>query len=114
MNKLTTYAFIELFKEVAKDCYENSKAHGFWEAERNRPEMLALMHSELSEALEYYRKGDKQSDHIPEFTGVEEELADVIIRVMDYAHGFKHRVAEAVIAKMEFNKSRPHKHGKVC
>lgn len=70
----------------------------------------ALMHSELSEGLEGVRKPGP-SDKIPEFTIEEEELADTIIRIMDYAGRFGLRIASAIVAKIEFNKSRGYKHG---
>lgn len=79
--------------------------------ERNDGEIIALMHSELSEALESLRHGNDKSDHIPEFSGVEEELADTVIRIMDYAHRRGLKVAEAIIAKMAFNHNRPMRHG---
>lgn len=99
---------------LAGDCYKNSKVHGFWDEgyNRNKPEMISLMHAELSECLEYLRNGNKISDHIPDFSGVEEELADVLIRVFDFAGGFHLRLGEALIAKMKFNEGRPTKHGK--
>ena len=52
--------------------------------ERNRGEMFALMHSELSEALEGVRK-NKMDDHLPHRKSEEVELADLMIRVFDYA-----------------------------
>ena len=70
----------------------------------------ALMHSELSEGLEGVRKPG-MSDKIPTFTIEEEELADVIIRIMDYAGFYKLRVSEAVIAKLQYNACRSHRHG---
>lgn len=70
------------------------------------------MHSELSEALEADRHGDPASDHIPEFTGREEEFADVIIRICDVSKRHALRLGAAVIAKMTYNASRPRKHGK--
>lgn len=83
---------------------------GFWESE-NVGEKIALMHSELSEALEADRK-DLPSDHIPQFSGVEEELADALIRIFDFAGHFNLRLAEAFVAKAQFNLGREFKHGK--
>lgn len=69
------------------------------------------MHSELSEALEALRHGNPPDNHIPEFSGVEAEYADTIIRIMDMAAAKGYRVAEALIAKVEYNKTRPYMHG---
>jgi len=71
-----------------------------------------LCHSELSEGLEYLRKGNRHSDHICKFLGIEEELADVIIRIMDYSVRKKWNVAEAIEAKIKFNSGREYMHGK--
>lgn len=83
---------------------------GFWECD-NTGEKIALMHSELSEALEADRKS-LPSEHIPDFSGIEEELADCVIRILDFAGHHELRLAEAITAKLEFNLSRPFKHGK--
>lgn len=92
--------------------YKNAVDHGFWDKERNDGEMIALMHSELSEALEGLRHGNPLSEHIPEFTAVEEEFADLVIRLLDMCHGRNIRLADAIVAKMKFNEGRPHMHGK--
>lgn len=83
---------------------------GFWQSD-NTGEKIALMHSELSEALEADRK-DLDSEHVPGFTGVEEELADVLIRIFDFAYQRNLRLGAALAAKMQFNLTRPFKHGK--
>jgi hypothetical protein len=69
------------------------------------------MYSELSEGLEALKKGNPTDSKLPEFSSVDVELADVIIRIIDMSANRKWRVAEALVAKHEFNKSRPHKHG---
>lgn len=106
--------FVQEFDGMALYIHDWAKRKGFWEdgRDRNDGEMIALMHSELSEVLEGLRSDNPASEHIPEFSVVEEELADLIIRIMDTAAARGWRVGEAIAAKMEFNEGRPHKHGK--
>lgn len=106
MNK-----FVVEFNKIANNVNKTAHDKGWWEWERNDGELIALMHSELSEALESLRHDNIPSDHIPDFSSVEEELADVIIRIMDFGVEREYRIAEAVIAKMKFNNTREHKHG---
>lgn len=72
---------------------------------RNKGEAIALMHSELSEALEGARK-DKQDDHIPHLKNEVVELADCIIRILDYCAGFELPIEQALFEKLKYNASR--------
>jgi NTP pyrophosphatase (non-canonical NTP hydrolase) len=73
--------------------------------QRNKGELLALIHSEISEALEGERK-DLMDDHLPHRKMAEVELADAVIRIMDYCAGFGYDLQGAFDDKMEYNARR--------
>lgn len=90
-----------------------ANAGGWWDADRNAGELIALMHSELSKMLEAMRKDpNKPSEHCPELSAVAEEAADVFISLSDFCQAAKIDLGLAVVRKMQFNLTRPHKHGK--
>ncbi len=103
--------FVWKFKQRQMITHKIAKEKGWHDKPQDDGTFIALMHSELSEGLEWLRHGNPKSDHIQEFSGCEEELADVIIRIMDFAELKGFRIAEAIIAKSEYNKTRNYKHG---
>jgi len=118
LNKLST--------DIHKTAYEN----GFWDeqSEINRSlvqelrpafirmlkaQKLALIHEEVSETLSAIRHSDKKPDkHLKHHKEETVELADTIIRIVDYAQAFNLPIWDAVLDKVEFNKQREKKHGK--
>lgn len=118
MNDLLEYSeaakgnsFAAHFDTLAKAVHLNAVNHGWWEGERNDGELIALIHSELSEALEGLRKGNPQDEHCPEFSSAEVELADAIIRIMDFSSARGWSVGSALVAKHRYNRGRSYRHG---
>jgi len=72
---------------------------------RNIGELLMLIVTELSEAMEGNRK-NMVDDHLPHRMSIEVELADALIRIFDLAGGLKLDIAGALVEKMEYNAQR--------
>lgn len=94
-----------LINNLIEECHHIAKRKGWWEEARNDGELIALMHSELSEALEAMRNhGEKEN--------IAEELADCCIRIFDYCGARGINLEEALRKKIKYNKTRPYRHGK--
>ena len=117
-------------KELCKIAHRTAREKGFWgdvclcgntkavntlcikcskpkhNRKRNQGEIIALMHSELSEALEALRSNDKIKNN------VSEELADCCIRLFVYCEAYEIDLEKAIVDKMEINANRQFRHGK--
>jgi NTP pyrophosphatase (non-canonical NTP hydrolase) len=109
--------------EMQAEAHQTSKSKGWYEgacyrggtvdpSRINVLEKLALVHSEVSEAVEAWRDCRVKLNLVngkPE--GVVVELADVVIRIGDLCGALGLDLNEAVTVKMAYNKTRPHRHG---
>lgn len=116
-----------MINELCKAAHAIAVAVGWWDEDRNFGEQIALMHSELSEALEEWRahkpiaklefeapdgsRSDVQTEMHRKPVGVPSEFADVIIRIANVCGRYGVDLDEAVRVKMLYNETRPYKHG---
>ena len=126
---------------LVQEAHEAAKAKGFYDGngERNIGEALMLIVSEIGEAMEAHRKGNKYADSTTDevalletitmigkngnkrfaecFEGsvkdtFEDELADAVIRICDLCGHLGIDLQKHIELKMLYNETRPHKHGK--
>jgi hypothetical protein len=95
---------------LAKHCHERNQH--WWHdpvtgerLDRNKDEMLMLMVSEIAECMEGERKSLMDS-HLPHRKSAEVELADLIIRLADYAGAYGFDLDGAVAEKLAYNATR--------
>lgn len=116
-----------MFNELAKTIHEGNAARGFWEGERKLTEVVMLTVCELAEAIEADRAGKwANENNLVEYLNnpapavfrenikdtVQDEIADAIIRLLDFSHKFGIDLDFHINAKLIYNASRPYKHGK--
>lgn len=106
--------------ELVATANRDAKAAGWWEGERSIPEVLMLIVTEIAEAMEDYRSGKTLGSIDFEFRGVGQlhkpvgfptELADAMIRIADLAGHLNIDLEYVIGKKLEFNRTRGHRHG---
>jgi NTP pyrophosphatase (non-canonical NTP hydrolase) len=106
-------------RDLQKEAHEIAKEKGWWDKPRSVGELIALCHSELSEALDEYSAGRDLGviyclnasflNAKPE--GFPIELADTILRICDMAEEYGIDLEQALKMKMDYNKTRSYRHG---
>lgn len=91
--------------EIQREVHATALSKGWYERERPPLELLMLITTEVAECAEEWRRPEL------DMRAVGEELADIVIRVADAAAYWGIDLEQAVLAKMERNRARPHRHG---
>lgn len=129
--------FLRGLDAIQQEAHANAARHGFWdilgylkrlcyvkksiEPERHLEirnavfsQKISLMHEELSELLGALRSGNPTGpcEKVPTINVMEEEAADLLIRLVDFCGEVGIRLGVATLLKMDYNAGRPHMHGK--
>lgn len=104
--------FIVSMQNIMRLIHDSAVSKGHWDSPVDITKSLCWIHSEVSEAFDAWQHGSKPSTKIPYSTLVE-ELADVFIVMADMCQANGFDLAKAIIDKIDFNKTREYRHGKV-
>ena len=96
--------------------HQTAVEHGWWEDPRSPLEAIALVHAELSEAVEEYRLDNKDLAAVRradggKIEGFGVELADAIIRILDLCEHLGIDMESLLVEKAAYNKTRSYRHG---
>lgn len=105
VSDVTTTAVLN---DLCQTVYQDNVNAGWWDQADNPlvvPTKIALVHSELSEALEAHRKDD-MDDKLPHHPGVAVELADAVIRILDLCGHLNIDLGSILAEKAAYNAQR--------